>query len=67
MKDLDNHPSSETEHQNDESKPASEGRRKAFSKIAYASPIVAGLLFTKNAEVHAQSGGPPGPPPPPGG
>ena len=38
----------------------SDGRRDAVTKLAYASPLVAGLLFSKRAAAFS-------PPPPPDG
>ncbi|MFK8080061.1 MAG: hypothetical protein AB8B97_07250 [Granulosicoccus sp.] len=42
--------------------PVSDSRREAVAKIAYASPLVAGLLFTRKADAQIGSGGPPAPP-----
>lgn len=43
----------------------SQGRRAAVTKLAYASPVIAGILFSQRATVQAGSHPPP-PPPGPG-
>ena len=52
-------PASPEERREDDA-PASAGRRDAVAKLAYASPVVAGLLFSKRAAAFS-------PPAPPGG
>jgi len=49
--------SEETDHS-----PESSERRKAVARLAYASPVVAGILFSQRAAAQFSP-----PPPPPGG
>lgn len=46
----------------DKQEEVSEGRRKTVAKLVYASPVMAGLVFSQRAAAIS----PPPPPPPPG-
>ena len=43
-------------------RPVEQGRRDAVAKLAYASPVLASLLFTKNASAMGSLPPPPDPP-----
>jgi len=49
-------------HKTKDNETVESGRRDAVSKLAYATPVIAGLLFSKSAS--AATSLPPPPPPP---